>query len=497
MSPAPLVPPERIRALWDQLPWADGAYVLYWMTAARRARSSFALDRALDLAREVRRPLLVLEALRCDYRWASDRLHRFILDGMRANEAAFEGSPVAYYPYVEPSRGAGQGLLDALAGHACVVVTDDFPCFFLPRMLAHARLAVRVRFETVDSNGIFPMRATDRIFVRAHDFRRFLQRELRPHLARLPRETPLARLELPRLERLPGDVARRWARAAPELLAGEAAALAALPIDHAVAPVDLEGGARAGEDRLARFVDEGLGGYDSDRNDPSADGTSGLSPYLHFGHVSAHQLLARIAARESWSPEQVAETASGRREGWWNMSPAAEAFLDQLVTWRELGFNACAHDPGHDRYEALPDWARTTLADHADDEREPCYDLATFERAGTHDELWNAAQNQLRRQGKIHNYLRMLWGKKILHWSATPQDALAILIELNNKYALDGRDPNSYTGILWTLGKYDRPWGPERPIFGKVRYMTSDSTRRKLRVNDYVKEFGCAPSLFD
>jgi deoxyribodipyrimidine photo-lyase len=163
--------------------------------------------------------------------------------------------------------------------------------------------------------------------------------------------------------------------------------------------------------------------------------------------------------------------------------------LDELITWRELGFNLAWQRTDYDRYESLPDWAQSTLAKHARDRRPKLYDLAQFERAETHDPLWNAAQRQLVCEGRIHHYLRMLWGKKILEWSATPQDALAVMIELNNKYALDGRDPNSYSGVFWVLGRYDRAWGPERPIFGKIRYMSSENTTRKLHVAGYLAKY--------
>jgi deoxyribodipyrimidine photo-lyase len=171
------------------------------------------------------------------------------------------------------------------------------------------------------------------------------------------------------------------------------------------------------------------------------------------------------------------------------MSEPAESFMDELVTWREVGFNFCHLRADYDRWESLPDWARATLDEHADDEREQTYTLEEFERARTHDPLWNAAQRQLRHEGCIHNYLRMLWGKKILQWTASPREALAVMVELNNKYAIDGRDPNSYTGIMWVLGRYDRPWGPERPIFGKIRYMTSENTARKVKVKDYIRHY--------
>ncbi len=249
--------------------------------------------------------------------------------------------------------------------------------------------------------------------------------------------------------------------------------LAALPIDQTVGAAPFAGGSGAAEKTFKRFLNSTLRQYPDERNEPAADGTSGLSPYLHFGHISAHEIFHRIAAAESWSKDSLATKTAGKRSGWWGMSEAAEAFLDQLVTWRELGFNMCATCDDYDRYESLPAWALATLAKHERDRRPTVYSLAEFESARTHDPLWNAAQRQLLSEGRLHNYLRMLWGKKILEWSASPQEALATMIELNNKYAVDGRDPNSYSGIFWILGRYDRAWGPERPIFGTVRYMSS------------------------
>jgi deoxyribodipyrimidine photo-lyase len=165
-----------------------------------------------------------------------------------------------------------------------------------------------------------------------------------------------------------------------------------------------------------------------------------------------------------------------------------------LITWREIGFNFAARERNYDRYESLPEWAQQTLADHAEDPRPAIYSLEEFTQAKTHDPLWNAAQRQLVREGRIHNYLRMLWGKKILHWTRSPQEALEVMIQLNNQFALDGRDPNSYSGIFWVLGRYDRAWGPERPVFGKIRYMTSESTASKWRVGDYMKKYSEAAS---
>ncbi len=482
------VPPSRIFASNEAPVNAGGAFVVYWMTAFRRIGWNFSLQRAVEYAQQLNRPLVVLEALRVDYPWASDRLHRFILDGMVDNSRRLVDSPAYHYAYIEERPGAGKGLLEALGSQACVVVTDDYPAFFLPRMTAAAARKLPIRLEKVDSNGLLPLRSTDREFNTAYSFRRFIQRNVVPYLSELPLSDPLAGQQLPRLDGLPARIGDHWPNSAPEL-SSDHLSVAHLPIDHDVAPAEARGGSSAARNVLKTFLGERLSAYAEDRNHPDSDAASGLSPYLHFGHISNHEILDAVMSREDWDKDRLGKDASGQRSGWWGVSESAEAFLDQLVTWRELGFNMCVRRDDYDQYDALPDWARQTLAEHADDKRPHLYSLADFERARTHDRIWNAAQNQLVREGRLHNYLRMLWGKKILEWSAAPEEALETMIELNNKYALDGRDPNSYSGILWCLGRYDRPWGPERPIFGKIRYMSSKNTARKLRLSEYLQRY--------
>ena len=484
------VPELRVRDVNGRPPRPRGAYVLYWMIAARRTGWNFGLDHALARAAELDVPLVVLEALRVGYPYASDRLHAFALAGMADQRAAFDGTGVLYHAYVEPEPGAGKGLLRALAEQAACVVTDDYPAFFLPRMVAAAGEQLDVRLEAVDSNGLLPMRAAQKTFVRAFDFRRFLQVELPRHLMDGPRVRPLANVALPARERLPRGIAERWPAAEPALLALEPSALAKLPIDHSVPPAPMHGGAREAARQLAAFVSEKLDRYAEERDAPDDGAASGFSPWLHWGHLASHQVLGAIARHENWKPSDVGGAErKGARAGWWGMSASAEAFLDQLVTWRELGFNFCHREPDPYAFDSLPAWARETLHEHTKDRREHVYDLAQFERAETHDPLWNAAQNQLRGEGVMHNYLRMLWGKKVLEWTREPREALRILVELNDRFALDGRDPNSASGILWTFGRYDRAWGPERPIYGKIRYMTSASARRKLRLEAYIERW--------
>jgi len=492
------VPTARLRAANDRPVRAEGSHVLYWMTSARRLGWNFALERAIEWAEALGRPLRILEPLRCDHRWASARFHAFVVAGMAENRRLAAGRPVDYYPYVEPAAGAGSGLVERLAAEAAVVVTDEFPCFFLPRMLRALAARLPIAVEAVDSNGLLPLATTEAAPATAYAFRRTLQKTLPAHFDMLPAPDPFAGRRLARPEPLASEIRDRWPAAGEELLAGDGRALAALPVDASVPPVEgIAGGATAARRRLDEFLDRRLARYAEERNQPELEVASGLSPYLHFGHLSVHEVLSRLAEREAWSPEDVSPGATGARAGWWGMSAPAEAFLDELVTWREVGFHFAHQRPDdYDRYDSLPPWALATLAKHERDARDPVYTHEELEAAETHDPLWNAAQRQLRREGVIHNYLRMLWGKKILEWSPDPRSALERLIELNNRWALDGRDPNSYSGIFWCLGRFDRAWGPERPIFGTVRYMSSENTARKVRVRGYLERYGPQSPLF-
>jgi deoxyribodipyrimidine photo-lyase len=483
------VPDIRIQRVNDKPVQAKGDYVLYWMIAFRRTSWNYSLDRAVQWATKLDKSLVVLEALRNGYPWASDRLHAFILNGMAENDARLKSTHVTYYPYVEIERDAGKGLLHALAEKACVVVTDDFPAFFLPRMVSSAARKLPIAVEKVDSNGLLPMRTADRVYPTAYAFRRFLQKHLPTHLVEHPQEDPLKGVRLRRLTAIPRNILKRWPRATDEILEAGPKGLSVFPIDHNVGIAEMRGGSDEALSLLDEFAEDKLSKYSELKNQPEEEVTSGLSPYLHFGHISAHQVFHRIAEKEDWFFDRLAPTTKGNRSGWWGMSESAEGFLDQLITWRELGFNMSWQRNDYDQYDSLPDWAIQTLRSHEMDERPHIYSLEDFEQAQTHDRLWNGAQMQLVSEGRIHNYLRMLWGKKILEWSPTPRHALDVMIELNNKYGLDGRDPNSYGGIFWCLGRYDRPWGPERRIFGKIRYMSSKNTARKVSVQYYVEKY--------
>ncbi|MCB9358063.1 MAG: deoxyribodipyrimidine photolyase [Calditrichaeota bacterium] len=469
-------------------PHRETGFVLYWMLAQRRVTHNFALGRAVQWAEHLKQPLVILESLTLVYDYASPRQHVFLLQGMRDNLERLQSKRVFYYPFVERIPGERMDLLQALADLASVVVVDDFPMPMHRSLIERAAADFPCKLESVDSCGLFPLRAAEVTFPTAFAFRRFLQRTLREHLESFPEPDPLQGAKLPRAE-LPKALTALWPQAEPEMLLKDQKWMNDLPLLHSVEPVETIGGTTAAEQQLSQFLDHKLEHYADERNQLEADYASGLSPYLHFGHISVHQVFGEVAKREGWKGEKLSSGVAGKKEGWWGMGKNSESFLDELITWREVGLNFNHLREDYDKFSSLPPWALKTLDEHRKDKRKWIYSTEELENAATHDPLWNAAQNQLRREGKIHNYLRMLWGKKILEWSASPEDALETMIELNDKWALDGRDPNSYSGILWCLGRYDRPWFPEREIFGQIRYMSSENTARKVKVKGYIEKY--------
>jgi deoxyribodipyrimidine photo-lyase len=483
------VPEIRVRQFTDYPIHPNRDFVLYRMRVFRRLTWNFALQRAMEWARELDRPLVVYEELRLGVPWESVRRHRFILDGIQDHMLACKERPVLYYPYLETEAGSVDGLLQALCQRACILIEEESPVLHTNRSLVKTDRSLLLRIETVDSNGLLPLRASDRDYPTAYSFRRFLQKELPAHLLQAPLADPLQDSGLAKAGPPIADILERWPALRLDRPGEWDARLSSLPINHQVTATVREGGSRAALRQLQTFLDERLDRYGDDRNEPEKQGTSELSSYLRHGHIATHQVFHALAERQDWSLQRLALKATGKRSGWWGMPACGEAFLDELVTWRELGYNMAFHRPDYRDYDSLPEWSRISLDQHRDDPRPVLYSFEQFEQAQTHDPLWNAAQNQLRQEGLIHNYLRMLWGKKILEWTKSAREAAEVMIELNNRYALDGCDPNSYSGIYWCLGRYDRAWGPERPIFGKIRYMSSENTARKYPVRNYIKRY--------
>ena len=483
----------------------SGAHVLYWMTSSRRTTYNLALEHAVNLAVERNLPLLVVEALAIGHRWANDRIHTFVLQGMIDQRTTMLGSGVTYVPYVETRHGEARGLLARMSVDADALVIDDYPTY-MPRQVAERAVNLApCEVHVVDGNGFIAMRHAGRAFTTAYSLRRHLHKTVEDHLADLPVEQPLGpALALPDVDETLVDLAFQetdtpktplefiWRTAEGDAVGREA--LLALDIDHDVAPVPhMKGGSMSANKRWRKFLDDRLERYHEDRNHPDLQAATGLSPWLHFGHISAQRMVKDVLDVYGWDPGHVTPPPDGRRSGWWGLPAGAEAFLDQVITWRDLAFIHAHMVEDHDGYSSIPEWAQATLAEHADDPRPGAYTFEQLEAAQTGDELWNAAQRQLMQEGIIQNYLRMLWGKKILEWAPTPQLAFDWMVALNDRWALDGRDPNSYAGIGWVCGKFDRGW-TERPVFGKVRCMMSHRTEKKVKAREYITRFGPGPS---
>ena len=434
-----------------------GRYVLYWMQMYKRANHNYALNLAIQMANERQLPLVVYEGLKFYYPWASDRIHTFILEGVAEKYEEFAERGIRYVFYLQRNKQDPKNTVARLAREAALLVTDDYPCFIIPQH--NARIAeLKLPVYAVDANGMVPLSALPKEEYAAYTIRPKINRLLPD----VPRSivTPHVDVQKPALEvDCPQTI----------ISADNIADLVSqCDIDHTVKPSPLyHGGTKAGRKRLSHFVRGILPYYDKTRSEPSFDGSSRLSPYLHFGFLSIQEIVHAV------------ERANAPK-------PAKDAFLEEVIVRRELSFNLTRHNPNYDSLKALPDWALQTMRDHADDPRPELQEEETIEAGETYDELWNAAQRELVTTGLLHNYVRMLWGKKLIEWQRTYEMAFELLVHLNNKYALDGRDPNSYAGILWCFGKHDRPWF-DREIFGTIRYMTSNSMAKKFRAKAYIQ----------
>ncbi|TVR56678.1 MAG: FAD-dependent oxidoreductase [Gemmatimonadales bacterium] len=466
--PGHLQPRVRVISPGAQGPIAGGSFVLYWMRTAVRGHENPALDAGLEAARALGLPLFVYHALSERYPFASDRHHTFILEGARdvAQELARRG--IGYAFHLERPGHRGPHLL-TLAGQAALVITEEMPVPFLTRWTQRLAASVSTPVWAVDADllaplGRIPAAATHRAFrfrAATETLRVRWMQEPWPDAEPAPvggEPAPAGGGGAPFLPPLPFEPVELATASVPELVA-------ACEIDHGVGPVPhTPGGSRAGYRRWEAFRDGDLGSYHRRRNNPLQAGVSRLSPYLHYGHVS---------------PFRVArEAASAAREG----SKGAEKFLDELLIWRELAHAFAFHAPELESLAALPRWARETLASHAGDPRPKLLTWERLARARSEDPLWDAAQRSLLIHGELHNNVRMTWGKAVPFWTESPEAALTTLIDLNHRYALDGRDPNSYGGILWSLGGLDRPFPGDRPVLGTVRPRSTTQHAARLDV---------------
>jgi deoxyribodipyrimidine photo-lyase len=443
-----LVDDRRLRALNDAGPGAGG-HVLYWMQAAVRSRSNPALEYAVQRANDLGLPLLVVFGLWDDYPDATARTFHFLAQGLRDVAAALPRRAIGF----EVHHGAPLEVALAAADGAAVVVTDRGHMRHAREWRQHLGARLDVEAIEVETNLVVPVDVVT-------DKRQYAARTIRPRIHR--------HLDDFTVELLTTSVDVAWDGPTRGIdVSDPDRVVAALDCDTSVPPVDrIAGGQRAAGRALRSFVDERLAGYAAGRNQPAAMQVSYLSPYLHFGQLSP--VDAVLAARSVDPP-----------------SEDLEAFVEELVVRRELAHNYCWFEDAHDDWAALPEWARTTLDEHRDDEREVVYTRGELDRAATHDRAWNAAQVELRETGYMHNYMRMYWAKQILRWTNTPEYGFRVTRALNDRYLLDGRDPNSAVGVAWCYGLHDRAW-QEREVFGKVRTMTRGGLERKFDVDAYV-----------
>ncbi len=446
-----MIQPERIKHLNSRRS-AEGEFVLYWMQAAQRSEWNHALEYSIRQGNELSKPLIAFFGLTESFPGANERHYAFMLEGLKETGAALRSRGIRMIV----RRGSPETGVLGLARRAALVVVDDG---YL-RIQRKWRTAVAAKLECplveVATNVIVPVTiASPKEEYSAATFRPKIYKHLDRFLISLAMTAP--RKKSPRIDPGPDDLDIRKTE---DILASLSLDRGARRVTH------FRGGASEAGRRLTDFVENRLPRYAEERNDPSRDALSHLSPYVHFGQIS---------------PLQIALQA--RKGGRHGLAP----FLEELIVRRELGVNFVFYNRLYDRFNGLPEWCRMTLLEHEKDPRNPLYRRGQLEAARTHDPYWNAAQKEMVLTGKMHGYMRMYWGKKILEWSASPRGAFRTALDLNDRYELDGRDPNGFTGIAWCFGKHDRPWA-RRPVFGTIRTMSAAGLARKFDIDAYVRK---------
>ncbi|WP_103028874.1 deoxyribodipyrimidine photo-lyase [Salinibacter altiplanensis] len=447
--------PDRVQPLNEQEVQEEGRYVLYWMEQSQRAQHNPALERALHHARETGLPLLVVVGITDAHSEATLRHHTFMLEGLRETQQRLAERGLK----MVARHGAPDDVALQYAGEAAVLVTDRGYLRHQKQWRARVAEEAPCRVEQVEGDVVVPV---ETVTDKAEYAARTIRPKIHEHLERCLQLPDPVSVEIPSLDL---EVESGLSLDDIEGLTDP------LELDRSVAPVsDLyPGGASEAEAILDDFLAEHLDGYDENRNQIHSHAVSHMSKYLHYGQISP-----------VWLAQQVR-----RAEG---PTSDVESYIEELVVRRELTMNHVHFRPDtYDSYTCLPEWARESLAEHADDEREHVYSLDELEEGTTHDPYWNAAMKEMRETGYMHNYMRMYWGKKILEWSPNPKTAYDRTLHLNNTYFLDGRDPNSFANVAWVFGLHDRGW-KERPVYGKVRYMSQGGLNRKADPDAYVEK---------
>ena len=445
------IDPARVQHL-NQRPIREGRFVLYWMQQSQRAEANHALEYAIQRANLLEQPVLTVFGLTDTYPEANLRHYTFMLEGLQTTRAALAQRGIQ----LRIQLGSPPEAALNLGRHASLIVCDRGYLRHQRRWRRQVAREARCCVVQVESDVVVPVEV-------ASNKAEYAARTIRPKIHRY-----LDQYLIP-IKATPAAVDSRGLKLKTAGGIRLEQALKRLSIDRRVAPVTqlYKGGTGEAKKRFGHFVRHKLRHYADHSNQPQTDDISHMSMYLHFGQISPLYL-----ALETRKARQVPAEAKAR-------------FIEELVVRRELAMNYVQFTRGYDRYAALPPWARKTLAEHQTDQRPYLYTRGQLERSQTHDPYWNAAMTEMRETGFMHNYMRMYWGKKIIEWTRTPQQAFRTALALNNKYFLDGRDPNSYTGVAWVFGLHDRAW-QERSVFGKIRYMAASGLERKCDIQAYV-----------
>ncbi|MGH9843551.1 MAG: deoxyribodipyrimidine photo-lyase [Blastocatellia bacterium] len=443
----------RVTVRREGKPDPAGRCVVYWMQRAQRGLDNPALDVAIRAANELKKPVAVFFGLHPGYPNANLRHYAFLVEGIAETQERIERRGAAFIFRPFPNHDLIRFCEEV---RPALVVGDENPMREPEGWRQSAAKKLTVPLWTVDADVIMPTKLFPKEEFAARTIRPKIHRLLPAFFVRL--ENPKAIVKWSEKERPASGPVE------PERVLDQ------LPLDRTTQPVaHFKGGTAAGLRSLKAFVNGALASYDTARNQPHLPGTSAMSAYLHFGQLGPHTIA--LAVRDAEAPQA-----------------AKDAYLEEMIVRRELAINYVARNPNYDKLSGCPEWARKTLGEHERDEREFLYTESQFEQAETHDPLWNASQLEMVTTGRMHGYLRMYWAKKILEWTTSPDEAFEIAVRLNDRYELDGRDPNGYTGIAWAIGgKHDRPWAPARPVFGMIRYMNANGCARKFDVKAYIR----------
>jgi len=446
-----MISKERVKNL-NSLEIKNRKYVLYWMQSSQRTEYNLALTFAILKANKLNKPIIAFFGITPTYPKANLRHFQFMLEGLReVNNSLEEIGIKAIVLKKSPEKG-----IVNLAKDSCLIVADKGYLKIIKQWHKFAAARVECPLIQVEDNVVVPVEeVSGKEEYSAATIRPKIMKKRQIYLTKLSKTKPVT-------DSLGLDFATLNLKNDKEIISD-------LSVNKSVEVTRyFKGGSSEASKHLETFINTKLSDYPEHKNDPNADCLSNLSPYLHFGQISPIYIARKILE----APVSKA---------------AKDAYLEELIVRRELSVNYVNFNQNYDSFDGLPEWTKRTLLSHRKDPREYLYSLDELENAKTHDPYWNAAQNEMRVKGKMHGYMRMYWGKKLIEWTDNPEAAFKIALFLNDNYELDGRDPNGYAGVAWCFGKHDRPW-KERPIFGIVRYMNSDGLRRKFDADKYVQK---------